>query len=214
MSGRSHPVLDKALMAVDDTLLIIAIQSRDRAALTRLYLRYHRRLTRFVARTTSRHEDIEEIINDTFMVVWTHASAFRFESLVSTWIIGIAYRLAMHSLRRRKRQLPEWNAGVLVDQSADPARNTEEIDWLDCALGRLPVDLRTTMTLAYQIGFSVAEISQMTKTPAGTVKSRMFHARLKLRDAAEELGGEVDSISPRARVRESSVRSSRPSALR
>jgi RNA polymerase sigma-70 factor, ECF subfamily len=184
----SHPILDKALIAIDDTLLIVAIQSRDRAALTRLYLRYHRRLARFLARTTERREDIEEIINDTFMVVWTHAAAFRSESLVSTWIIGIAYRLALRSLRRQKRRFPEWSTGILVEQSADPARNTEETNWLDCALGRLSVTLRTTVTLAYQMGFSVEEISQITKTPVGTVKSRMFHARLKLRDVAEDLG--------------------------
>jgi RNA polymerase sigma-70 factor (ECF subfamily) len=184
----SHPIRDKALIGIDDTLLIVAIQSRDRAALTQLYLRYHRRLARFLARTTERREDIEEIINDTFMVVWTHATAFRSESLVSTWIIGIAYRLALRSLRRQKRRFPEWSTGILVEQSPDPARNTEETNWLDCALGRLPVTLRTTVTLAYQMGFSVEEISQITKTPIGTVKSRMFHARLKLRDVAEDLG--------------------------
>jgi RNA polymerase sigma-70 factor, ECF subfamily len=173
----------------DDTLLILAIQSRERAALTQLYLRYHRRLARFLARITARREDIEEIINYTFMVVWTRATAFRSESLVSTWIIGIAYRLAMRSLRRQKRQLPECSAGIMVEQCADPARNTEEMNWLDWALGRLPVTLRTTVSLAYRMGFSVEEISQITKTPVGTVKSRMFHARLKLRDAAEDLGG-------------------------
>jgi RNA polymerase sigma-70 factor (ECF subfamily) len=47
------------------------------------------------------------------------------------------------------------------------------------------------VTLAYQMGFSVEEISQITKTPTGTVKSRMFHARLRLRDIVEELGGPV-----------------------
>ena len=182
-------VLDEALIAVDDTLLIRAIQSRDRAALTRLYLRYRRRLARFLMRITSRREDIEEIINDTFMVVWTHATAFRSESLVSTWIIGIAYRVAMRSLRRQRRQLPEWSEGILVEPYSDPARNTEEMNWLECALGRLPATLRKTVTLAYQMGFSIQEISQITKTPAGTVKSRMFHARLKLRDVAEELAG-------------------------
>ena len=177
------------MIAVDDTLLILAIQSRDRAALTQLYLRYHRRLARFLTRTTARREDIEEIVNDTFMVVWTRATAFRSESLVSTWIIGIAYRLAMRSLRRQKRQLQECGEGTLVEHCVDPARNTEEMNWLDCALGRLPVTLRTTVSLAYRMGFSVEEISQITKTPIGTVKSRMFHARLKLRDVAEDLGG-------------------------
>jgi RNA polymerase sigma-70 factor, ECF subfamily len=182
MSGRPRPVLNSAMIADDDALLILAIQSRDRAALERLYLGYHPRLARFLARITARSEDIEEIINDTFMVVWTRATAFRSESLVSTWIFGIAYRLTMRSLRRQKMQLPAWSTGILEEQCADPGPDTEMTNWLECALGRLPVNLRTTVTLAYQMGFSVEEISQITKTPTGTVKSRMFHARLRLRD--------------------------------
>jgi RNA polymerase sigma-70 factor, ECF subfamily len=159
--------------------------------LERLYLGYHPRLTRFLARMTSRSEDIEEIVNDTFMVVWTLATAFRSESLVSTWIFGIAYRLTLRSLRRRKMQLPEWTVGILPEQCADPAADTEMTNWLECALGRLPVKLRITVTLAYQMGFSVEEISQITKTPTGTIKSRMFHARSRLRYIVEELGGPV-----------------------
>ena len=54
MSGRPHPVLDSALIADDDALLIVAIQSRDRAALERLYLGYHPRLARFLARMAAR----------------------------------------------------------------------------------------------------------------------------------------------------------------
>ena len=189
MSARSHSKLDNALIAVDDTLLILAIQSRDRAALERLYLSYHGRLAWFLARITRRPEDIEEIINDTFVVVWTHATAFRSESLVSTWITGIAYRLAMHSIRQQKRRLTVWCcAGIIAEQCADPTREAEATNWLDCALDRLPVKLRVTVTLAYQMGFSIEEISQITRTPTRTVKSRMFHARLRLREAVAERG--------------------------
>ena len=191
MSGRPHSVLDSALIADDDAPLIFAIQSRDRTALERLYLAYHPRLARFLTRMITRSEDIEEIINDTFVVVWTHATAFQSESLVSTWIFGIAYRLTMRSLRRQKMQLPGWSADILAEQCADPAPDTEMANWLECALGRLPVKLRITVTLAYQMGFSIEEVSQITKTPTGTVKSRMFHARLRLRDIVEELGGPV-----------------------
>jgi RNA polymerase sigma-70 factor, ECF subfamily len=186
MSARSHSKPGNALIAVDDTLLIFAIQSHDRAALERLYLSYHGRLARFLARLTRRPEDVEEIINDTFVVVWTHATAFRSELLVSTWITGIAYRLAMHSIRRQKRQLPVWCAGILAEQCADPTRGAGVTNWLDCALDRLPVKLRATVTLAYQMGFSIEEISQITRTPTRTVKARMYHARLKLREAVAE----------------------------
>jgi len=191
MSGQPHSVVEGALIADDDAPLIFAIQSRDRAALERLYLSYHPRLARFLARMTTRGEEIEEIINDTFMLVWTQSTAFRTESLVSTWIFGIAYRLTMRSLRLQKLQLPRWSAGIPEEQCADPAPDTETTNWLECALGRLSVKLRSTMTLAYQMGFSIEEISKITKTPTGTVESRMLHARLRVRELIEELGGPV-----------------------
>ena len=85
-----------------DGELLAAIAAGDRRALEELYLGYHRRLARFLSRFTPRYENVEEIINDTFMVVWQSAKDFRHASQVSTWIIGIAYRTALKSLRRQK----------------------------------------------------------------------------------------------------------------
>ena len=55
-----------------------------------------------MARMSVRREDIEEVVNDTFWVVWTKAGEFRGASQLSTWIIGIAYRRALNALRRAK----------------------------------------------------------------------------------------------------------------
>src|SRR5271156_1647739 len=85
-----------------DNELLAAIGTGDRRALEELYLGYHRRLARFISRFTPRYENVEEVINDTFMAVWQSAKDFRHASQVSTWIIGIAYRTALKSLRRQK----------------------------------------------------------------------------------------------------------------
>ena len=85
-----------------DSALLAAVAAGDRRALEELYLSYHRRLARFLSRFTPRYENIEEIINDTFMVVWQNAKDFRNASQVSTWVIGIAYRTALKSFRRQK----------------------------------------------------------------------------------------------------------------
>src|ERR1700723_4237716 len=88
-----------------DSALLVAVAAGDRRALEELYLGYHRRLARFLSRFTPRYENVEEIINDTFLVVWQKAKDFRRASLVSTWIFGIAYRTALKSLRRQKNHL-------------------------------------------------------------------------------------------------------------
>ena len=76
-----------------DGELLIAAGAGDRRALEELYLGYQRRLARFLSRFTRRGVIVEEIINDTFVVVWRHANEFRFASQVSSWIFGIACRL-------------------------------------------------------------------------------------------------------------------------
>ncbi len=170
----------------DDLGLIIAVQARDRLAFEKLYLGYYYRLTRFLARFTKSLENIEEIINDTFMVIWMRAKDFRHESKVSTWIIGIAYRTAMKQLRRQRHVSSLQSVGDLPE-SGDPTADIDTTDWLSCALARLPLEQRITLTLAYQMGYSVKEIARITESPVGTVKSRMFHARVKLHEHALEL---------------------------
>jgi RNA polymerase sigma-70 factor, ECF subfamily len=172
-----------------DNALLLAVAGGDRRALEELYLGYHRRLTRFLSRFTPRYENVEEIINDTFMVVWQSAKDFRYASQVSTWIIGIAYRTALKSLRRQKNHAAACNLDDCPEQAIDPTVDAEIQDWLTRGLNRLPVDQRLTLELAYHMGHSLEEIAVITGCPVGTVKARMFHAREKLRQFLPALSG-------------------------
>src|SRR6202011_6122923 len=161
----------------------------DRRALDALYLCYHRRLARFLSRISPQYENIEEIINDTFMVVWQHAKEFRGASRVSTWIIGIAYRIALKSLRRNDGLLRAKSSEDLPEESVEPMEAAELRDWIAHALSHLPLEQRLTMELAYHLGHSIEEIAEITDCPVGTVKARMFRAREKLRQYLSVLGG-------------------------
>ena len=79
--------------------LLARIARSDRAAMQKLYFVYHRRLHRFLARTLP-PDQVDEVINDTMFVVWRHAGDFRGDSRLSTWLLGIAYRLALKRLKR------------------------------------------------------------------------------------------------------------------
>ena len=172
-----------------DSALLVAVASGDRRALEELYLGYHRRLARFLARFTPRYENIEEIINDTFMVVWQNAKNFRHASQVSTWIIGIAYRTALKSFRRQKNHTGEQSLENYPVQTVDPTVDAEVNDWLKHGLSQLPMEQRLTLELAYHMGHSLEEIAAITECPVGTVKARMFHAREKLRQYLPALSG-------------------------
>ena len=172
-----------------DIELLSAVAAGSRPALEELYLGYHRRLARFLSRFTPRYENIEEIINDTFMVVWQSAKDFRHASQVSTWIIGIAYRTALKSLRRQKNHTAARSLDEYPEQSIDPTLETEVQDWLRPGLNQLPTEQRLTLELAYHMGHSLEEIAAITECPVGTVKARMFHAREKLRQYLPTLSG-------------------------
>src|SRR5712675_2890750 len=113
-----------------DNDLLVAVAAGNRQALEELYLSYHRRLARFLSRFTQRYENVEEIINDTFMVVWQSAKDFRYASQVSTWIIGIAYRMALKSLRRQKNHAGTGSLEDYPEQTVDPTLDAEVHDWL------------------------------------------------------------------------------------
>jgi RNA polymerase sigma-70 factor (ECF subfamily) len=180
-----------------DGALLAAVGAGDRRALEELYLGYHRRLARFLSRFTPRYENVEEIINDTFLVVWQSAQDFRNASQVSTWIIGIAYRTALKSFRRQKNHAGARSLEDFPEQSVDPTLDTEIHDWLSRGLSRLPTEQRLTLELAYNMGYSLEEIAAITECPVGTVKARMFHAREKLRQYLPALGGAVSGLAAR-----------------
>jgi RNA polymerase sigma-70 factor (ECF subfamily) len=173
-----------------ELVLLGRIAAQDAQAMHELYHQYHRRLARFLMRMTSRYDLAEEIINDTFWVVWQHAADFRGASKVSTWVFGIAYRRALKTLKRVKPDLmaEESEAPEQVD---DPWLTAELREWLGVALSKLPHEQRMVLELAYHVGHSCEEIAQIMQCPLNTVKTRMFHARRKLKDLLSSLAGAV-----------------------
>ena len=167
--------------------LLRQVAASDRTAFKELYLIYHRRLARFLMRMTSRHDLIEEVINDTLWTVWLKAGDFRGDSLVSTWIVGITYRRALKALRRHGTARPMLVEDVAV--APDVQLEAENHEWLGLALAELPLEQRMVMEFSYLMGHSCEEIAQIMQCPVNTVKTRMFHAREKLRRSLPRLAG-------------------------
>lgn len=165
----------------------------DRSAFESLYRQLYPRLRRFLARLNTRHDQVDEAINDAMLVVWRRAGEFRGESRVSTWVTGIAYRCQLQALRRGA---PAEEAGASTLDEADAAGPADDHDaagrhelrdWLDQGLQRLPAEQRSTLLLAYVMGESCEDIAQIMGCPVGTVKARLFHARVRLRHLLPDL---------------------------
>jgi RNA polymerase sigma-70 factor (ECF subfamily) len=171
-------------------LLARVARGHEQAAFRALYGVYYPRLTRLLARMSLRNEDVEEIINDTFYVVWNKAAEFRGDSQLSTWIIGIAYRRALNTLRR-ERIRPVADQPLDEDTVIVPSSTPEEErnEWVRKGLDRLPVEQRMALELTYTLGHSCEEVAAILSCPVNTVKSRLFRARETLRQILPALGG-------------------------
>lgn len=162
-----------------ESALLQRIVQRDRDAITDLYRIYHARLFKFIFRLTHSYAVADELVNDIMLLVWQNAAAFRGDSKVSTWIFGIAYRQAMRRVTRRQTALSQ-NANT-AEPACDDSTDIETEDWVWRGLHALPHAQQLTMILVFYFGLSYSETAEITRCSVNTVKTRMFHARRKLR---------------------------------
>ena len=171
----------------DDTSLLRSIARQDREAFEILYHRYYPRLYRYLLRLVRRDEMVAEILNDVMLVVWQKAGSFEERSQPSTWILGIAYRKGVKALRGQASQpvaVPPETVAAFEDQ--EQARRQAELEMgmvLQSVLEGLSPEQRAVVELTYHYGYSYREIAQITGVPVNTVKTRMFYARKRLKEA-------------------------------
>jgi RNA polymerase sigma-70 factor, ECF subfamily len=196
-TSRRERAANPAAADARDRVLLERIGRGERSALKELYLLYHGRLARFLTRVTSRYDLADEVINDTFWVVWSRALEFRGASNVSTWIMGIAYRRGLKALKRASASpATAYEPAEDAGPSEEPWSAAEQREWLSAALERLPSEQRLVLELAYHLGHSCEEIAAIMNCPVNTVKTRMFHARKKLRVLLPVLAGTAPEIKP------------------
>jgi RNA polymerase sigma-70 factor (ECF subfamily) len=174
-----------------DRMLLQRMSTGDRAALAVLYRSYHGRLCRFLSRLTRRSDVIEEVINDCFWIAWQKAGNFHGDSRVSTWLMGIAYRCGLKALRQHGDEPVEDDKLPEQRTAAHDLDDDRELrDWLAKGLEHLSVDQRAVIELVYGVGHSLDEVAVIMQCPVGTIKARLFHARVKLRNVLPALAGD------------------------
>lgn len=180
----------------DDTRLLSAVADGDTQAFRALYMRHYGRLERFIVRMSRRTDLVEEILNDTFFTVWRKAGGFHADSRVSTWIYGICYRKCLKALERSERwgarhcSGSEYEAAWSEQERPDEQASRDQLQRrLRRELHSLPPEQRMVFELTYFMGYSYPEIAEVANCPVNTIKTRMFHARRKLRKSMSSLAG-------------------------
>lgn len=166
-----------------EAFLVSRILIRDQRAFQELYEGYRPRLSRFLMQLVKRPPLVEEVVNDTMMVVWDGLDRFKGESRLSTWVFAIAYRKGMKALSRNDDPVEDADE-ALASVEADPeesAAHTQRHIALRRAMDRLSADHRAVMDLTYFHEMGYREIAAIMNCPVDTVKTRMFHARRHLK---------------------------------
>ena len=134
----------------DERELLARVSAQDLQAFEQLYRIYQPRLARFLTGMLRRPQLIEEVLDDTMMVVWNKPDAFAGSSKLSTWIFGIAYRKAMKALRRWDQPVedPDLDLRVSEEPAPDQQAGLEQIQArLATAINGLSADHRAVVVV-------------------------------------------------------------------
>ncbi len=174
----------------DDASLIAATLAGDSSAFGRLVQLYQDRLYNSLLRVLGSADDAADIVQDAFVQAYTKLESFRGGSAFYTWLYRIAFNLAMSHMRRQHKESSlDLMKSLLGSEPTDgqPTAETgviqqERAELVHSALAELSFEHRQILVLREIDGCHYDEIAEILDLPVGTVRSRLFRARLEMRD--------------------------------
>jgi RNA polymerase sigma-70 factor (ECF subfamily) len=199
---RSDPHASEPPGPADDTLLVGRILAGEEALFEILVRRYQTRVVAHVARMVGNRDDALDLSQEIFLKVFQALDRYNAEYKFSTWLFRIAGNAAIDHLRKRRPRTvpleipdPETRSGVSAieheSHGLDPygeLRNVQRGQAISRAIAALPPEFRELITLRHFGGLSYEDIARVKNMPLGTVKNKLFRARVVLK---ERLAGEL-----------------------
>ena len=169
----------------EDDLLISKVQNGDEGAFKFLMTKYYPRVYASLFAFTKSREDSEDLTQLTFIKVWQKINSFRGDSAFFTWIYRIAINLAKNHFassasKKDKVNISSDDLEIDIPSYENPEislMHKQSLQNIQSYVKTLPESLKTAFTLREVDGKSYEEISVITNTPIGTVRSRIFRAR-------------------------------------
>lgn len=174
-----------------DQVLVERAQAGDKKAFGLLVEKYHRKLGRLLSRMIRDQNEVEDVVQESFIKAYRALHNFRGDSAFYTWLYRISVNTAKNylvSLGRKPQVLQnveiedvenfEVGSEMRSMETPETAMATKQIaQTVNDAVEALPEDLRTAITLRELEGLSYEEIADIMQCPIGTVRSRIFRAR-------------------------------------
>ena len=168
-----------------DSLLIEKAKEGNEGAFNFLMNKYYPRVYASLFSFTKSKEDSEDLAQQTFVKVWQQIQSFRGDSAFFTWVYRIAINLAKNYVASSGYKKQKVNSSIdqlEIDISSNEniesmLIHSQSIEDIKNFINTMPEALKTAFTLRESEGKSYEEISIITETPIGTVRSRIFRAR-------------------------------------
>ena len=168
-----------------DSVLIEKAKNGNKGAFNILVNKYYPRVYATLFSFTKSKEDSEDLSQQTFIKVWQQLSSFRGDSAFFTWVYRIAINLAKNfvassGFKKQKINTSIEKAEIDITSFEDiesAAIHEESLNEIKNFINTMPESLKTAFTLREVEGKSYEDISVITDTPIGTVRSRIFRAR-------------------------------------
>ena len=170
-------------MEEGDEALVAAVRDGSERAFNMLVDR-HQQAVRTFLRGITAWDDAEDMAQETFLAVWTHARRFRGGN-VRAWLFSIAWRKAKGAQRswfRRRRRDSDYHGSVALTREM----GHEDRLAVRQALATLPLAQRAAVVLSFGCGLTHTETAEALAVPLGTVKSHILRGRERLRAALGE----------------------------
>ncbi|MCW2622693.1 MAG: polymerase, sigma-24 subunit, subfamily [Frankiales bacterium] len=195
------------LSGLDDRTLVAHVSEGDGRALEVLYARYGRACYSLAKRILVDEQLAQDCVQEVFLTIWRDSSRFDpTKGGFSTWLLSMTHHKAVDAVRREETQRKRRAApdALELEESDGPAVEDEVWSTLRgervrAALQSLPEPQRHALTLAYFGGYTQREIAGITKTPLGTVKTRMLAGMQRMKLGLDSLSrastsSEIDDI--------------------
>mgnify|MGYP002884674552 FL=1 len=168
-----------------DSLLIEKAKEGNEGAFNFLMNKYYPRVYASLFSFTKSKEDSEDLTQQTFVKVWQQIKSFRGDSAFFTWVYRIAINLAKNYVASSGYKKQKVNSSIdqlEIDISSNEniesmLIHSQSMEDIRDFINTMPEALKTAFTLRESDGKSYEEISIITETPIGTVRSRIFRAR-------------------------------------
>lgn len=183
-----------ALSGIPDERLVVAAQGGDCDAFGELVQRYQGRLFGSLVRMVGCENLAADLVQDAFVLAWRKLDRFAGRSSFYTWLFRIARNTTISCLRSRRVAISLDSLAASgeypeqADRSAGPGDRMEQEEsrmLLQQALNQLSEEHRTILLLREMDGMDYEQIGEALELPVGTVRSRLFRARMQLREALQ-----------------------------